>query len=172
MSSTTQSRTLAGPIGEQCCLHEGVKHTGEPSGKSIAVFLSDGTAVPTYLTVPHTTHPFGYDSDGIASGGKKRVILFFSDVYGPFYLNNQRLQDYYASQGFHVLGLDYFLGDPVVPHNLEDPEFPLHPWLAKSTQQAEDLVTCWVDAVVELYGTYSPYLFLPRGTRSSDALIQ
>jgi hypothetical protein len=34
-----------------------------------------------------------------SADGPKKVVLFFADVCGPFYLNNQLLQDYFASRG-------------------------------------------------------------------------
>ena len=81
---TSFSPVLAGPIGD-CCVR-GVKHSGEPSGQTIEI-----AGVPTYLAQPSNAQQ--------SSQGPKRVVLFFPDVFGPFYLNNQLIQDYYASEG-------------------------------------------------------------------------
>ena len=80
--ASTNSPLLAGPIGD-CCI-KSVKHEGEAQGKAIEI-----EGIPTYLSTPTTE----------ASGKKKHVILFFPDVYGPFGLNSQLLQDYFASKG-------------------------------------------------------------------------
>ena len=85
MTSTTQSPVLAGPPGD-CCL-QGVKHFGEPSGETITI-----AGIQTYISKPPPT------KEGTGSHDKK-IILYFADVFGPFYINAQLLQDYYASHG-------------------------------------------------------------------------
>ncbi|EAU93581.2 hypothetical protein CC1G_02811 [Coprinopsis cinerea okayama7 len=132
MTVTSGSRVLAGPIGD-CCV-QGVKHSGDPAGKSISI-----DNVPTYLSEPPRPQE-----------GRKKVVLFFSDVYGPFYLNNQLIQDYYASQGFYVVGIDYFFGDPIYIHT--EPDFDRDGWFTKSRKQAAEAVPRWIDAVREVYG--------------------
>lgn len=76
---SSNSAVLAGPPGD-CCF-SGVKHSGEPTGRTI-----DIGGLSTYITEPK-------------SGQAKGIILFFADIYGPFYLNNQLLQDYFAENG-------------------------------------------------------------------------
>lgn len=83
------SSVLAGAPGD-CCF-KGFKHTGEPVGKTITI-----AEVPTYLSEPPTGVPQQAD-------GKKRVILYFADIYGPFYINGQLLQDHFASHGMFTL---------------------------------------------------------------------
>lgn len=80
------STVLAGPPGE-CCA-KGYKHSGEPAGTTITI-----ADLRTYLSEPRTAQ----------SEGPKKVILFFADIFGPYFLNNQLLQDYYASQGMYVV---------------------------------------------------------------------
>ena len=60
-----------------------IKHEGEPVGRveKIAGFQ-------TYISDPPD-----------ATAGPKKVILYFSDAYGPFYINAKLLQDYLASHG-------------------------------------------------------------------------
>ncbi len=71
---------LAGPHGDAC--FQGVKHSGTPAGKTI-----DIAGFSTYVAEPK-------------SGEKvKGIILFFPDVFGPFSVNNQLLQDYFAENG-------------------------------------------------------------------------
>ena len=83
-STQSESPVLAGPPGD-CCL-KGVKHFGNPSGEIITI-----AGVQTYISHPPPA------KDG--SQDKKKIILFLADVYGPFFINAQLLQDYYASQG-------------------------------------------------------------------------
>jgi len=78
------SSTLAGPLTDHCFTT--VPHSGVPKGESITI-----AGVPTYLSAPQSS-----------ASGVKTVILYFSDVFGPFYINAQLIQDYYASQGMFV----------------------------------------------------------------------
>jgi hypothetical protein len=73
------------PVAHRYCedCFTGVKHNGEPVGKTI--IIGD---IPTYVSEPPSS-----------ADGPKKVVLFFADVFGPFYLNNQLLQDYFASRG-------------------------------------------------------------------------
>lgn len=81
------SPVLAGPIGD-CCV-QSVKHEGQAAGRTIQI-----AGVQTYLSEPSAQ----------SRGGGKKVVLFFPDVFGPFYLNNQLTQDYFASQGKFIHG--------------------------------------------------------------------
>ncbi|KAJ7485059.1 hypothetical protein B0H11DRAFT_1149590 [Mycena galericulata] len=81
--------TIAHPHCEDC--FTGVKHFGTPVGKTVTI-----AGVPTYVSDPPPS----------SSADAKKVVLFFADVFGPFYLNNQLLQDYFASHGFVVVGID------------------------------------------------------------------
>lgn len=73
------SPVLAGPIGPDCV--QGAKHEGEIKGTNITI-----AEVPTYYSAP-------------SEEDSKKVILFFSDIYSPFYSNNQLLQDEFAAAG-------------------------------------------------------------------------
>jgi hypothetical protein len=78
------SPVLAGPPGA-CC------------AKS---FHYEGTAIGRTETFASIET---YVSDQCASAGdNKKVLFFLSDIHGPFYINNQLLQDYFASQGLSV----------------------------------------------------------------------
>jgi len=81
MSTSDTSPVLAGPPGD-CCV-QGVKHTGTAVGKQITL-----AGVETYLSEPPES-----------ATGPKKVVLYFADVYGPFYDNAKLLQDYFASRG-------------------------------------------------------------------------
>jgi len=134
------SPALAGPPGS-CCF-TGVKHSGTPLGRTIAI-----ADIPTYISEPESK----------AEGEKpKKIILFLADVYGPLYLNNQLLQDYFASHGFVVLGIDYFLGDPVYIHDNET-DFDRAAWMAKSKKQAFEMFPKWLKAVRDIYGADAKY---------------
>ncbi|KAH6901012.1 Alpha/Beta hydrolase protein [Coprinopsis sp. MPI-PUGE-AT-0042] len=152
------SPLLAGPIGD-CCA-KSVKHSGEATGKTIDI---DG--IPTYLAEPP-----------IEPKGKKQVLLFFSDVYGPLSLNNQLLQDFFASNGlfllrcdaicstvrlksltcFYVLGLDYFFGDTMDKY-VGKPDAERDAWLNRIREIAEEAWPRWVEAVRKIYGDDATY---------------
>ena len=85
--ASAQSPVLAGPPGD-CCV-KGVKHFGEPSGETITI-----GGIQTYLSKPLQPKD---------SSHEKKIILYFADVFGPFYINAQLLQDYYASHGLSLL---------------------------------------------------------------------
>ena len=55
--------------------------------------------------------------------------------------------------GFIVIGLDYFLGDPVYIH-LDEPEFDRPAWSAKSIAQARKVEPKWFEAVKERFGRF------------------
>lgn len=74
------SLILASAPGDCCAT--GFKHSGTPAGKTINV-----AEVETYVSEPKNARP------------EKKIILFFSDIYGPLFLNNQLVMDYYANQG-------------------------------------------------------------------------
>ena len=88
--TSTQSTVLAGPPGD-CCL-KGFKHSGEPTGETITI-----AGIQTYISKPPPA------KDGSHDNLDRKIILYFADVFGPFYLNAQLLQDYYASQGLSQL---------------------------------------------------------------------
>ncbi|KAI6095392.1 hypothetical protein EDD16DRAFT_1698694 [Pisolithus croceorrhizus] len=100
-----------------------------PTGRRIDVDVG-GVPVPTYLATP---------SDPSLDRSVRNIILYFPDVFGAFYPNSHLLQDYFATQGFTVLGIDYFFGDPYAFH--------------KSVHQAKTFTPGWVDAVRQRYGT-------------------
>ncbi|PBK70258.1 hypothetical protein ARMSODRAFT_1036433 [Armillaria solidipes] len=127
------SPILAGALGE-CCV-TAVKHEGTPAGKIDII-----SGVPTYVSEP----PAAKAVD------KTKVVLYLADVYGPMYINNQLVQDYFASQGFIVVGVDYFLGDPVYIHT--EPDFDRPAWMEKSKRQAKELMPRWLNAIREKYG--------------------
>ncbi|KAH6906039.1 Alpha/Beta hydrolase protein [Coprinopsis sp. MPI-PUGE-AT-0042] len=135
--SGVTSPVLAGPIDKHCV--EGAKYEGTATGKNTTI-----AGVPTYVAKPSVP------------GKNKRVILFFPDVYGPFYENNFLLQDHFASKGYHVLGIDYFLGDPLGNHSNE-PGFNMTAWITKSRTQAREVLPKWIDAVRGEYGSTSKY---------------
>jgi hypothetical protein len=72
-------RVLAAPPGD-CCL-KAVLHEGEPAGHAETVFN-----INTYIT-------------GSKETGARRILLYFADVWGPFFVNGQLVADYFASRG-------------------------------------------------------------------------
>ncbi|KAF8959819.1 dienelactone hydrolase family-domain-containing protein [Flammula alnicola] len=138
MSTSSTSPVLAGSVGE-CCV-KGFKHEGEPVGRIETI-----ADIRTYVSGPPAN-----------TTGPKKVILFFSDVYGPLYINAKLLQDYFASQGFHVMGLDYFFGDYMSDHT-DKPGFEVLPWIEKKMKTAQETTPKWIDAVRKIYGEDAIY---------------
>ncbi|KIM83119.1 hypothetical protein PILCRDRAFT_819887 [Piloderma croceum F 1598] len=132
------SATLAS-VPSECCF-TGFKHTGTPSGTTTTI-----AGVNTYVSEPKESH-----------SGSAKVVVFFSDVYGPLYLNNQLVQDYFATCGFTVLGLDYFFGDPIQNH-LNEEGWDRPAWMTKSRKAAGEFVPKWFEAVKEKYGPNAKY---------------
>jgi hypothetical protein len=66
------------------------------------------------------------------------AITFFDLVFSP---------------GFTVLGIDYFLGDPINLH-LDEEGFHLATWISKSRQRAKEVFPKWIKEVREIYGRY------------------
>lgn len=72
--------TIARSPGD-CCIKT-VEHSGTARGTTEKI-----AGVDTYISRPAEL------------GDKRKVILFFADVYGPFFLNSQLIMDYWASNG-------------------------------------------------------------------------
>ncbi|KAJ7097117.1 dienelactone hydrolase [Mycena belliarum] len=132
---------LAKPSGD-CCL-KCFPHEGTPSGEFISI-----AEVKTYIARPPSP------------AQENRIIFYFPDVWGiDIFVNGQLLCDYYASQGFLVLGIDYFRGDSVQRHrksrsdNTTDPDFDYEAWKAKHTAFAVAAVPKWIGAVKARFGT-------------------
>ncbi|KDQ51147.1 hypothetical protein JAAARDRAFT_41412 [Jaapia argillacea MUCL 33604] len=132
------NKVLASPPAE-CCVR-GVKHSGTPSGSTISL-----GGMETYVSEPKS-----------GAQGVKRVILFFADVYGPLFLNNQLIQDYFASLGFIVLGPDYFFGNPVHLAR-ETPNFDQDGWMNAAKDKTTEILPSWLKAAKEKYGTDTKY---------------
>ncbi|KAH9854493.1 alpha/beta-hydrolase [Lenzites betulinus] len=129
---------LAGPPGE--CCRQTVHHVGTPRGS-----LEPIAGVETYIARPAgTTDP-------------QKIILFFSDVFGALYTNSQLVMDYWADNGFLVLGLDYFEGDSKALLNLDDATFDYPAWIKKHQTRAAVLVPPWLEAVRERFGKDKKY---------------
>ncbi|KAI6017415.1 dienelactone hydrolase [Pisolithus microcarpus] len=131
---------MADTLTEHCFAT--VQHIGMPTGRRIDIDVG-GVPVPTYLATP---------GDPSLNGSPRNIILFFPDVFGAFYPNSQLLQDYFATQGFTVLGIDYFFGDSYALH-VNDPNFDRPTWREKSVHQAKTFTPGWVDVVKRKYGT-------------------
>lgn len=68
------------------CCFTGVKHTGTPIGR-----IDDLGGMQTYISEPPS------------SVATQKVILFLADIWGPLFVNNQLLQDYFASCGASLI---------------------------------------------------------------------
>ncbi|OCH86105.1 alpha/beta-hydrolase [Obba rivulosa] len=125
--------TLAGAPG-LCCIKT-VQHSGEPSGT-----IENIAGIETYIARPP-----------VDAFERQNIILFFADVFGPMYINNKLIQDYFASRGYLVLGLDYFEGDPIFLH-IGKPGFTTGEWIQPKKVRAKELVPKWIAAVKERFG--------------------
>ncbi|ESK94069.1 dienelactone hydrolase [Moniliophthora roreri MCA 2997] len=131
---TDSSPVLASAPGD-CCL-KGFVHLGEPKGDIIKI-----AGLDTYRARPESL------SD------ENRIVMYFPDVWGingSFQFNGKLLMDYFASQGFLVLGVDYFQGHR--DDTTTDPGFDYEAWKAKHMAFAIEHVPIWMDAVVKEYG--------------------
>ncbi|KAG2140182.1 dienelactone hydrolase [Suillus clintonianus] len=126
------SPTLASAPSGSCCLSV-VKHTGTPVGH-----IEDLGGISTYI------------SDPPSPTATQKVILFLADIWGPLFLNNQLIQDYFASFGYLVLGPDYYFGDSAPNH---PPGRNLQEWVSEARKPAIDAFPGWLAAVKAKYGT-------------------
>ncbi|KAF9481283.1 alpha/beta-hydrolase [Pholiota conissans] len=138
MTTSDTSPLLAGTFTD-CCF-TAFKHEGDPVGRieTIAGFQ-------TYLSDPPAD-----------TTGPKKVILFFSDVYGPFYNTAKLLQDFFASHGFYVLGVDYFFGD-YYHHHRDTPGYNLVGWVENKLKEALSVTPKWIDEVRKIHGEDALY---------------
>ncbi|KAL6303980.1 Alpha/Beta hydrolase protein [Sparassis latifolia] len=124
---------LAAP-SSTCCIKT-VEHTGSARGTVEKI-----AGIDTYIACPTDAED------------TKKIILYFSDVYGPMFLNAQLVMDYWASNGYLVLALDYFVGDSISKH-VSKPGFQVSEWVEPKVAQANEMVPRWLEAVKEQYGT-------------------
>ncbi|KAI0066732.1 alpha/beta-hydrolase, partial [Artomyces pyxidatus] len=125
---------LAGSPGD-CCIKT-VQHVGTPKGSEETI-----GGVNTYVARPPGPAQDHYD----------HVILYFSDVYGPLYINSRLLMDFYASKGYLVLGVDYFEGDDI-SLSLKNKGFNFMKWVTPKRARASELVPRWLQAAKSRYG--------------------
>ncbi|EED79645.1 predicted protein [Postia placenta Mad-698-R] len=127
--------TIARSPGD-CCIKT-VEHTGTARGVTETI-----AEVKTYISNPP------------ALDEKRNIIIFFADVYGPFFLNSQLIMDYWASHGYLVLAPDYFEGDPVQNHlSKVGPNYSIeYDFVPGKMIRAKQITPPWIDAVKEKYG--------------------
>ncbi|EAU82569.1 hypothetical protein CC1G_12149 [Coprinopsis cinerea okayama7 len=132
---------LAGSIDRQCLTGE--EYDGVAQGWNITL-----AGVPTYYNKPSLAWRQ-------ANPGPAKVLLFYSDVYSPFFMNNILLMDWYASQGYWVFGLDYFLGDSA---QNQVQLYDVEAWVAFAKARADPLVPAWNAAVRSLFPPGTKYV--------------
>ncbi|KAH9826986.1 Dienelactone hydrolase family [Teratosphaeria destructans] len=123
---------IAKPSGD-CCL-QGTLHEGNPRGTKTTV-----AGVETYVVEPRKETANGH------------ILLYFPDVYG-FFINGFLIMDAFADAGYHVLGLDYFRGDPITKYNRQSPDFDFDHWLKEKMAFSDPAVPKWIDEVKSKYG--------------------
>ncbi|THH20179.1 hypothetical protein EW146_g1122 [Bondarzewia mesenterica] len=133
-------KVLASPPGD-CCVKT-VQHSGNTVGT-----LVDIGGVNTYVSFP----PMNEDQYPC-------ILMYFSDIFSPLYINNKLTMDFYASKGYLVLGPDYFEGDSIANY-LEGETgfslrsgFDLEGWVSTKREKANELVPKFVEAVRAKYG--------------------
>jgi len=112
------------------CCTVGVKHEGQPVGKSTKIGSFDAyVSEPTGKTVHKDT-----------------AILFLPDVIG-IWQNSQLMADQYAANGYYTVMPDLFNGDPL---SLNRPDgFDFMAWLTKGSSGNNPHTTEAVDPIVE-----------------------
>ncbi|KIK53712.1 hypothetical protein GYMLUDRAFT_178543 [Collybiopsis luxurians FD-317 M1] len=138
MSAT--NRILAGSPGD-CCF-AAFKHEGTPVGSKISI-----ADIPTYFVEPRKSNDNGCRQYPEA----ERVLIFFADIWGPFYQSNMLLQDFFAQNGFTVPGIDYFLGDWVYMHE-DGSGFNRVKWGQGKVKTANEVLPKWWEAVKVRFG--------------------
>ncbi|KAG5640483.1 hypothetical protein DXG03_008342 [Asterophora parasitica] len=143
MSSTIAPPAILASAPGDCCF-KGVQHTGVATGKSTHI-----AGIPTYVSKPSPAH------ERLDANAKERIILFLPDVFGPFFLNNQLIMDWFAQHGFLVLGIDYFFGDALYLHTEED--FDRNAWIKNVREKAVSEFPKWLEGVRDIYGEETQY---------------
>lgn len=113
----------------QCCTI-GVKHEGEPTGKSLKV-----EGIDAYEAVPigKTVH-------------KEVALLYIPDVIG-IWQNSQLMADQFAANGYYTFMPDPFNGDPI---SLNRPEnFDFMSWLTKGSTGDNPHTVKEVDPIIQ-----------------------
>jgi len=113
-----------------------VRHIGDPVGA-----FEDINGLNTYVS-----HPAAKQER------YQHIILYFADVWSPLFKNNQLLMDFYASNGYLVLGPDCFEGEPVNKAR-EKPDFDPELWWQPKRERANETVPTWIEAAKAKYGT-------------------
>ncbi|GJJ11545.1 hypothetical protein Clacol_005779 [Clathrus columnatus] len=127
----SEPAVLASAPRMHCCA-SGFLHEGTPSGETTQL-----AGLNTYIARPKEP--------------TNKIVLFFSDVYGPFFINNSLLIDWFASQGYLVVAVDYFEGDPI--HLAREREgFNLDEWIGIKHPRATLITPTWIDAVMSTFG--------------------
>jgi len=113
----------------QCCT-VGVKHEGQPTGKTIKI-----GDIETYVAEPtgKTIH-------------KDTAILYLPDVIG-IWQNSQLMADQYAANGYYTIIPDLFNGDPIPLNRPED--FDIMAWLTKGSNGKNPHTFEAVDPIVQ-----------------------
>ncbi|KZO93050.1 alpha/beta-hydrolase [Calocera viscosa TUFC12733] len=110
---------LAAHPGDQCA--EAVKHVGTPKGE-----LIDIGGVQSYISYP-------------PDKSTDKVILYYCDVFGPHFLNNKLVIDFFAEHGYTVIAPDYFDGDQLDILRTQE-GFNMGEWAGKYRAAAPKLV--------------------------------
>jgi len=126
------SQYIAAHPGNQCA--EAVKHTGTAKGE-----LIDLNGLTTYVTYP-------------PDKATDKIILYYCDVFGPRFINNQLVMDFFAEHGYLVLSPDYFYGDQLEELR-QQPGFDMGAWAGKYRSNAPKVVEeTFLPAVKEKFG--------------------
>ncbi|PRP85029.1 hypothetical protein PROFUN_07317 [Planoprotostelium fungivorum] len=84
-----------------------------------------------------------------------RILLFYTDIYGPNFLNNQALADYFASHGYLVLAPDFFNEEKLEEILKEKPDLKIIDWARSNgfMMKAPALLEKWLPEAKKKYGT-------------------
>jgi len=114
----------------QCCT-VGVKHEGQPTGKTIQI----SSSIEAYAAEPSSS-----------KAHKDTAILFLPDVIG-IWQNSQLMADQFAANGYYTIIPDLFNGDSMKINRPAD--FNIMDWLTKGTGGNNPHTLEYVDPIVE-----------------------
>jgi len=153
---------LANPSTDHC--FEAVKHQG--TAKGVTEEIGGATCYVSYPPDKATN----------------KILLFYCDVFGPWYLNNQLIMDFFAEKGYLVVAPDYFQGDKLEELN-KVPDFDRKKWIDGHLERAPAIVEKFIAAMKEKYdmkkvatagycfGAPSVISTLTNGTAAAGAIV-
>ncbi|TFK21069.1 alpha/beta-hydrolase [Coprinopsis marcescibilis] len=152
LASAVPGPLLAADIDGDCVNKPSYNHPSTVTrGVSITI-----AGVPTYYVALFNGSTHGAKRANKNKAERVKVVLWLSDVYGPWNVSNMLVQDAFADAGFHVLGIDYFFGDSGDKHGFKDLA-EQRAWSDGWHACAREVLPVWVKGVNDIYGPDAKY---------------